>query len=146
MLGLELVRALEADYSFSSTTRLEVVLAGDERYWPEPISKPFAYIINADKHWVCLYLDDKGGADYLDSYGTAPLECIYRWTKKRCCGKIRYNTICLQSPLSTVCGMYAVFFLRMRCRGYSLADILQYFDQINLQFNDSLVTHIFNKQ
>ena len=141
MIGLELYRALERDQTFKSRTQLEIVMAGNEKKWPPPINKPVAYIINADKHWVGLYIDDDCAIDYFDSYGTAPLRGIYQWTKKWCNKDVRYNRLCLQSPLSVVCGMYTIFFLRLRSRGYCLEDIQKFFDPIDLGYNDALITY-----
>ena len=52
--------------------------------WPLPLRFPAAYLINmahsgtAGEHWVGVFLENSWHAEYFDSYGTAPLESIYK--------------------------------------------------------------------
>jgi hypothetical protein len=113
--------------------------------WPEPISLPACYVINTDtykgpgEHWTALYLDVDMTADFLESYGTPPLERTYKWLKKRNIKRVRYNSKWLQGPSSTVCWAYCLFFLHMRCRGWSLERIVSCFDSYDFIQNDRLV-------
>lgn len=145
MRGKDVLRLLRADSRLAST-RVEVVIAGEEDDWPELFTRPAAYVINADHHWLGLYFHEDGTATYWDSYGTPPLDSIFRWTNKRCVKPIRYNALCLQSPISDVCGLYVAFFIRMLNRGYDLSDIHKFFNGVNLLYNDTLVLSLFEKE
>lgn len=96
----------------------------------EPSSLPGA-------HWVCFYIDDK--CHFFDSYGRDPK--IYFTTHLN---DYTYNKQQVQSFFSACCGQYCIFYLCLKARGLSDADILLNFCS-NLQENDEFVTDWVNK-
>ena len=87
---------------------------------------PGAYIINTDpsylpgQHWIALFVSSGGVVNYFDSYGRPPpvdlrhiLPSHYTW-----------NTRKLQGIFDSDCGLYCLFFLYYRCRGYPINSII----------------------
>lgn len=92
---------------------------------PEKIyERPCALVVNTDEehepgsHWIAIYLDENGDAEYFDSYGLPPLSNYIldflkihskqsHWT---------FNDRQLQHAITTMCGGYCIFFLMYRCR------------------------------
>ena len=99
-----------------------------------------AYVINtapsteSQGHWVALWVSSKD-VEYFDSYGQTPSSCIQVKLKGR---RVTCNDQMLQSPLSAVCGQYAVYYLLHRSRGMSLASILKDFGS-DVDDNDQYV-------
>ena len=114
--------------------------------WPEPHAYlPVGHIINTEtkkngpgEHWVALYISRDGYCDYFDSYGTAPLEPIYRWLLERDLTPVHYNKKWLQSPKEKICGAYCLLFLKMRARGFGMTRILTLFTDGDHAWNDAL--------
>ena len=114
--------------------------------WPEPDSRlPVAHVINTEtkkdgpgEHWVSLYIDRDRSCEYFDSYGTAPLEPVYKWLQARDLTPVRYNKKWLQSPKAKICGAYCLFFLKMKARGVGLTQILKLFTDGDYAWNDSV--------
>ena len=127
-----------------------VLTLSEKDQWPQPLKLPVSYVINTDvrkdgpgEHWVALYCAESGGCDYFDSYGTPPLEGIYDFVKRFSSGPVLYNTKWVQSPLSRVCGAYAVFFLLMRSRGITMQNVGGLFQNgKNLMGNDALLIEL----
>ena len=86
------------------------------------------YIANLDKacdagsHWVCFFRDGPRW-EFFDSYGLQPDRSVF----PRVPSSTEYNTTTLQSTFSAVCGQYAIFFLYLRCRGYTMRDVTRLF-------------------
>lgn len=118
-----------------------------------PTRYPVAYVYNTQPrpisgHWICLYmyLDKRGcpRAEFFCSYGMEPpdqlLSMVRQWTRY-----ITWNRRWFQYYKSNVCGMYVVYYLTYRCRGWSLQDIQKHFDSHSV-LNDRLVeSSLFNK-
>ena len=116
--------------------------------WPKlPGKLPAAYIINTDlrregsgEHWVALFIRDRqSGSIYFDSYGTAPLQPLYKWLKKQHLTPVIYNQKWLQAPTSRACGAYCLYFLRGMARGLTLERILAQFQEQDFARNEALV-------
>ena len=108
--------------------------------------RAYALIVNLEKsghpgsHWVALYLPKRftGTAEYWDSYGQPPtiprfLRLLNRYKR------YVYNRIMLQSPFSTVCGQYCLFYLCRRARRCSIESILGTFHNLSRHTNDIVV-------
>lgn len=105
-----------------------------------PSSRDGAYVINTAPdshpglHWVSVLV--KGDtAEYFDSYGGEPSNRLRRWAKKR---SWMSNPIPLQSPLTSVCGQYCIYYLLHRARGIALNTMLMDFGA-DVDDNDKLV-------
>lgn len=93
------------------------------------------------EHWIAIYINSIGCGEYFDSYGFGPnrvfkdfLETYsHNWT---------YNTISLQTPLTTVCGQYCVCWLHAKGQGYDSETII---DNLNVCNSDKHVLDFVNK-
>ena len=99
-----------------------------------------AYVLNTAPdshpglHWVAVLV--KGDTvEYFDSYGGKPSLRLRRWGKKKLWTS---NPIPLQSPLTSVCGQYCIYYLLHRCRGIDLNILLMDFGP-DVDDNDKLV-------
>ena len=110
-----------------------------------PVSdlREFGLIFNTDpckkegRHWVALYVKDKH-AEYFDSFGSPPVnEELYDYVTKSDYS-LAFNTRVIQHPLSTRCGEYAIYFLKLRFKNQSISEIVSKFSR-NLSFNDIFV-------
>ena len=85
-------------------------------------------------HWVAIYAT-KNEIEFFDSYGSDPPTKLKKiWQNKTWSS----NPIMLQSPLSSVCGQYCLYYLLYRARNYSMASILMDFDT-DVDYNDEFV-------
>lgn len=108
--------------------------------------RSYALIVNLDKnrqsgsHWIALYLPKRrnGIAEYFDSYGLPPRLPSFLALLRKYRGYV-YNNITLQSPFSTVCGQYCLFYLCRRARGHNIRSILSTFHNLSLHVNDVVV-------
>ena len=108
--------------------------------------RAYALIANLDKeglpssHWVALYLPKQrsGTAEYFDSYGQ-PLTLPSFLTLLRKYNRYVYNHITLQSPISSVCGQYCLFYLWRRARRHTISSIFVTFRNLSVYTNDIVV-------
>ena len=85
-------------------------------------------------HWIALFVKD-GVIEYFDSYGGDPPSTLRRWGKKK---QWMSNPIPLQSPLTSVCGQYCLYYLFHRARGIDMTTLLMDFSA-DVDDNDKLV-------
>ena len=105
-----------------------------------------AYIINTGhsrgpgEHWVCVWFDGHGGAEYFDSFGLPPtFASIDTFINKNSFRALKYNQRLCQSLVSSACGLYVLYYVLMKSRGSSLNRLLQPFNPYNLRGNDNRV-------
>ena len=140
MNGADIKRILQKDWNVRRVFR--GVFACDTLPVYVNRGQAHAFIINIDphykpgSHWVALYIDYFGAATYFDSFGLEPyipsiqnfiLRNSFKWT---------HNSCSLQSPFSTTCGLYCIFFISNICRGDRLLDILHHFHLQNPIINE----------
>lgn len=108
-------------------------------------TQPAALIVNTDtsaysgSHWIALYFNGLGQFEYFDSFGLPPLHAdIIHFIQRNSDRSPVYNTRMLQDINNTTCGLYALYFLLMKCRGSSMSRILQRFGH-RQHVNDRLV-------
>lgn len=108
------------------------------------IQYPSAYVCNLDdsskggSHWVALYFtNDK--CEYFDSYGLPPLFNDMMSKISNNSKEILWNQQTIQSDKTTVCGQYCIMYILLRCRNYSLYEIVNIFSPHNLELNDHIV-------
>lgn len=105
---------------------------------------PSSYILNYDprnepgSHWVAVYYDTHGQAEYLDSYGLPPMIESINTFLERNSTSWRYNEKLIQGFQSRVCGHYCIFYLLHRYRNLSMEDIVHMFGK-DLNQNDKEV-------
>ena len=107
-------------------------------------SFPAGLVANTDpfdkpgKHWVAIYVDRNGVADFFDSYGFKPtLKPFLKFLNKF---HWRYSTKRIQGPLSSVCGHYCIYFLTKRFAGESTQEILNHFTSVDTNGNDIAIS------
>ena len=116
-----------------------------------------AYIVNTDRsvgpgeHWVCVWFDGKGHAEYFDSFGLPPLfASINNLIDRNSYYPLKYNQRLFQSLTSSVCGLYVLYYVLMKSRGATLGRIQQMFQTNDLFGNDnrvrSLVTQLTRRR
>ena len=82
--------------------------------------RPLAIIINTEpsessgQHWTALYIRRGGFAEFLDTRGVPPDAPVLRYLRRMALRGFVYNRRAIQSPVTTVCGMYCADFLISR--------------------------------
>jgi hypothetical protein len=112
-----------------------------------PITRyPSALIANTQpdthsgEHWIAMFFDHYGNADYFCSYAEPPSQAFVDYLRKNARSWQRTNRR-IQGPLATTCGQYCVAFLHFRSRDVSLRDFLRLFTDID---NDTIVVAFIN--
>ena len=105
-----------------------------------------AYIINTDhsrgpgEHWVCVWFDGQGGAEYFDSFGLPPtLDPVLRFIERNTTKRFTYNKRLLQNMLSSACGLYVMYYVLMKSRGALLSRVQRVFNTYQPRANDNRV-------
>ena len=114
---------------------------------PQYVKGVSAYVINTDhsqgpgKHWVCVWFDGQGGAEYFDSFGVPPtLEPVLRFIQRNTVNdRFSYNKRLFQNLLSSACGLYVMYYVLMKSRGARLSRVQQVFNPYRLRANDNRV-------
>ena len=114
--------------------------------------RPSVYVINTDhstgpgQHWVCVFLEPNGKAEYFDSFGLPPTHAaIHGFIVRNSVASYRFNQKLLQSLTSSTCGLYVLYYVFMKSRGASLWRIQQVFDVNNLWANDRRVRSLVQR-
>jgi hypothetical protein len=142
MEGRHITRIMAAD----RTTRTVFQGLGASDFLPSRIRYPSAHIFNTDKqsgpgiHWVSVYFDKDGNAEFFDSFGLDPGVYGFSGFLRRHSRSFSYNHIQLQSLHSITCGYFCIFFLFHRCRGIPMSTIVSWFDPICKNWNDHAVS------
>lgn len=121
---------------------------------PKKISSKKIFIINTDpsflpgKHWVAVFFPSNSLPEFFDSFGKPPShyhQSIFNFLIEHNSRGFAYNSKCLQSAQSSHCGLYCLYFLHFRIRGYSFNAILERFG-LNLNHNDLIVSDFFSQK
>ena len=92
----------------------------------------FCMIVNTDPsslpgtHWLAVYIngDRRKPGEVFDSYGRVPPLTLQRWLTKYCTTWTHTKRF-LQGPLSSLCGVYCIFVLDLKCTtGRSFKEIV----------------------
>ena len=111
---------------------------------------PGAYIVNTDRsgepgqHWVAFYCETPGILEAFDSFGKNPgdySKYIKEWMSD---DFLVISSCVLQSEDSTLCGNYCLYFLLLRCHGFSYDDLLSIFCR-DRTLSDLYVCKFINK-
>ena len=75
-------------------------------------------------HWVAIFAPNKLEVSYFDSFGggESKIDSIVEYLHKNF-NLVTNRTKVTQSPLSSVCGYYAIFFIYLSCKGFSFKRI-----------------------
>jgi hypothetical protein len=111
-------------------------------------SYPYAYVLNTDYsvgpgiHWVALFVLSEDQAEYFDSFGMPPNDCIKKFLEKF--QIIKRSTIRLQAYSSSVCGQYCIYFMIRRCAGERFEKIINTLKNINANNRDAFIRQYAN--
>ena len=118
---------------------------------PKPEGRPECVIANLDphnrkgSHWIAIHIDHDGYGEFFDSYGRQPEKKQFLKYLKENCNDWTATGKVLQSPFSSTCGQYCIYYLYSKIRGLSTTEILSVFNE-NLEMNDTKVTNWLNKK
>ena len=124
-------------------------------YFPEnlplDIQYPAIFVINvqllqAGKHWVAVYIDAFKRGYYFDSFGLPPSndKIIVFLQRVTCVWK--NSLVSIQCVTSKKCGIFCLYFLYYKSRGWSLEQILQPFYKFGVLKNDSFISTWFQNR
>ena len=112
---------------------------------------PSGYIFNTDPsnksgtHWVGVYIDENGTAEFFCSYGQAPGTYNFEtWLDQNTTSWI-YNKKRFQADSSSVCGHYCLFYLLHRFRKIPLTSLQSMFSK-DYDLNDTLVNNFISER
>lgn len=118
------------------------------QHFPKHVS---AIVNNMDsssegEHWLAIYSDPViNQVEVWDSYGIHPQfygSFLTSFSRKNRM-KLVYHSAFLQSPRSSMCGYFSVYFLVMRNRGYSFQSILNKFKPYKFKQNENIIRQFF---
>jgi hypothetical protein len=118
---------------------------------PTPEGYPVCVIVNLDphnkpgSHWIAIHIDQEGFGVFFDSYGRRPEKKQIKSYLQQNCRDWTTSGRAVQSPFSSTCGQYCVYFLYHRVRGRTVGDILGDFGE-DLEENDTKVTAWLNSK
>lgn len=110
------------------------------------------FIINTDpsflpgKHWVAVFLPSVGFPEFFDSLGKNPShysEFLLDFLLEQNSNGFVYNCNRLQSFKSSTCGLFCLYYLYFRIRGFNFVDLVKRFGK-NLKHNDLIVTDFYS--
>ena len=116
---------------------------------PPSRGRPECMVVNLDpqnkpgSHWIAIYINQDGFGEFFDSYGRCPEKKEIKNYLKKNCKDWTVNEKLLQSPLSSTCGQYCIYFLYHRVYGVPMHRIVEVFSS-DLNKNDFLVSEWVN--
>lgn len=116
---------------------------------PKQASKNSAFIVNTDTkdkpgaHWVAIYFDSFGNAEYFDSYAMPPIVGTHEEFIKKNSKNCVYNSKTLQSLTSSVCGHYCVLYVGAKARNITLKKFVHCFNAFDVYSNDAFAILAF---
>ena len=107
-----------------------------------------SFIVNTDdssqpgSHWFAIYLPKNSPLEYFDSYGTKPTNKRILDFIKANGKRFKYNNKIIQGGNSTSCGLYALFFIYFRIKGFTIKEYQNVFTS-NFENNDKIVNKFY---
>lgn len=136
----QLLEHLQSD----PATRLIVLGVFPRNKLPRVVCHPSGLICNTDpasrpgEHWICLFIDHNGVGEYFDSFGLPPLHRVFVKYLNKHCVSWTHNSQTLQDMNAETCGLYCLYYLKMRCRGVTRERLLRIFSH-DYAANDRLI-------
>lgn len=112
---------------------------------PNVIKKPSVFIVNSDPnylpgtHWYALYFDRI--SEHFDSAGFEPNPVLENHLIVHG-PQYKYNSTRVQNFNTDTCGLFCLFFVYFRCRGYTFNKIMNMFSN-NLELNEHIVKYFY---
>lgn len=94
------------------------------------------------EHWLAIYYDKDGFADFFDSFGLPPSHYKLEPYLIKTSTSWQHNSLALQS-FSNYCGYFCILFILFRCKKYTMSHFLDKF--CNPLTNDLAVQHLIEK-
>ena len=116
------------------------VFAADEL--PNHIAAGNGLIVNCCKrgypgqHWLAVFKSLDAELEFFDSFGNTPNAY---GLKIRAGDVIRFNHVQLPNLFFNLCGVFCIYYLFKRVRGYTLWEVQNDFSRNNTEFNDTIV-------
>lgn len=115
---------------------------------------PKAYIFNTDDsqdpgtHWISVYRPEEGQVEVFDSYGLPPRH--WGWGLLKMLAFMGWKTQQrqeqpLQYQYSTLCGVYCLYMLHHRVRGWTFQQVVDTFHPQHPFLNDALLLHWYHR-
>ncbi|CAC5405126.1 unnamed protein product [Mytilus coruscus] len=113
--------------------------------------RPRTYVVNTDNfdhkgsHWVAFHFSASGPPDYFYSLGQLP-ETYQRYFRNLLIvNGPQYCVVShqIQPDDSDTCGLYCIYYVKLRCQGLKMKDIFNNFSSTDLIKNDSKLVAIF---
>ena len=98
------------------------------------------------EHWVAIIKTEENYGVYFDSFGFPPHHLKEILSTLDQCTRWTHNKTCIQSPLTAVCGQYAIFFITHYCRGFTLDHIVSLLYSKDKPANDSFIFNYIKKK
>ena len=101
------------------------VYAIDEMKSIKTVSYPSSFVINLDlsykpgSHWVAVYFDKNGVAEYFDSFAHYPPHKVVHFLCSHA-KRWQYNCMQVQELYTMTCGQFVVFYIYQKSRGLML--------------------------
>ena len=107
---------------------------------------PRGFIVNNEtskqkgKHWIALWIESPDYGEFFDSFGEKPIYYGKRFTDFLNRNVKRYisNTEQLQNDSSDTCGLFTLFYILLKTRGYSMKRIRKRFTE-DTRLNDHIL-------
>ena len=112
--------------------------------------RPCSFVVNTDScdqpgtHWVVFHFNTDGPAEFFDSLGQPPETYHKRFQNVLVVNGPNYvfTNYRIQPYDSDTCGLYCIYFIRQRYRGYSMEDVLKEFSKSDLEHNDRKIVRL----
>ena len=111
--------------------------------------RPAIIVCNTDlsdrsgEHWICIYIDINRCREFFDSFGRRPCQPFCSFIDKYCMNWT-YNDRQLQHILSSLCGVYCVFFAIFKSYGHDRRRIVCAFTDYSM-LNDRIMVRFIRK-
>ncbi|GIY47586.1 uncharacterized protein CDAR_92781 [Caerostris darwini] len=92
---------------------------------PEKRGHYQSFIVNTDssmstgQHWQAIFCDNNQNCVFFCSYGTYPIEIIKKFLERNSI-RMDWNSLILQHPKTTSCGLFCLYFLWHMNRGLTI--------------------------
>jgi len=111
-------------------------------------AKCYSFLIYCNHHWIVLYCTTNS-VEIFDSLGflktkSCITDNVLNFIRNQIGSKNFKANHTIQSPTSQLCGIYSLYYISKRDKGYTFEQIMQSFTD-NLLENDALMLRYFNK-
>ena len=118
-----------------------------------PIQFPKLFVVNTQtsekpgEHWISFFLPENKIVEFFDPLGKTPQHYNNSFENFLLYQSVNYliSTCPVQSPDSSACGYFSLFYLALRCNGSSMEQVLSCLDLNKLEENTNVVVNFVNQ-